>query len=256
MRHVRFCMCLAVALALSGAGASAASAETPEYGRCVKSLPKPGGYATGGCTSVDTVDNDGAFEWVPGAVKARFSAAGGAAVFQQVKSESNARMPCKSVSATGEYTGPKTVGNVVMTFTGCEFVPLLCESPGAEEGKAITPALSGELVWSKRARKTVALDLRPPSGVLFLDVACGGFLFKVKGSVLVNVQTGSMLTVTTQKYAATRGVQKPSEYETSGGEQIADFLEMSAGGGPYVQTGLALTNTQTNEERLEVNWFA
>ena len=57
-----------------------------------------------------------------------------------------------------------------------------------------------------------------------------------------------MLLAPTLKYEATSGKQKPEHFD----EEPNDVLETSFGG-PFEQTGLTITTTQTNEEEVEVN---
>jgi hypothetical protein len=78
----------------------------------------------------------------------------------------------------------------------------------------------------------------------------------VKGSVLVNSKDGKMETKPVQKYVGTKGIQKPSEYETAGGAKVKDILESEiVGVTKFERAGQTITNTQTDEEALEVNWF-
>ena len=62
-------------------------------------------------------------------------------------------------------------------------------------------------------------------------------------------------TVFEQKFSAKKGKQKPEYYYTATGEKVKDVL-ISKIGGPGAeleQSGQTVTNTQTDEEALEVN---
>src|SRR5258708_31071781 len=59
-------ICLLMGFVISAIAAAAASAEAPEYGRCIKSTPKAGGYASATCVATDKEDNDGSYEWKAG----------------------------------------------------------------------------------------------------------------------------------------------------------------------------------------------
>ena len=55
---------------------------------------------------------------------------------------------------------------------------------------------------------------------------CGSAPWRVKGSVLLPVKSGSMLSSQTLKFAAaSRGVQEPSEYETASGQAVPAYLD-------------------------------
>jgi hypothetical protein len=63
---------------------------------------------------------------------------------------------------------------------------------------------------------------------------------------------GKMATSEILKYTQKSGKEKPERFE--GGP--LEVLEAKFGEGALEQTGLNLTITQTNEEPLEINWFA
>lgn len=54
--------CLVTGFVISAIAAAAAAAEAPEFGRCLKSTPKAGGYASATCIATDKEDNDGSYE--------------------------------------------------------------------------------------------------------------------------------------------------------------------------------------------------
>ena len=78
---------------------------------------------------------------------------------------------------------------------------------------------------------------------------------EVRGGVLVPVKSGSMLASQTLKFATAggRGIQGPSEYETSIGPVAFAYLEMSTAPSGFERAALKLTLTQTNEEAVEIN---
>ena len=51
------------------------------------------------------------------------------------------------------------------------------------------------------------------------------------------------------------GRQKPEFYETASGEKVKDVLLSKLGEREFEQAGQKITNTQTDEEALEVNYF-
>jgi hypothetical protein len=78
-------------------------------------------------------------------------------------------LKCPQGTVTGELTGARTVGNVVMSFTGCEttttkgttWCPV--NSYGAKAGEIVTEPLDGELgtVATKEAPSGVGLLVKP-----------------------------------------------------------------------------------------------
>jgi len=245
-------VCLCVAVALAAVGASAASAAAPEIGRCVRvAVKKTGTYGSKGCTSLKT---GGEYEWTSGVApgKNHFTGAGTKATLETIH---RVKVTCTSEASTGEFTGPKTVGNVHVVFKGCESLAKKCNSEGAAEGEVKTNALAGELVWENKAAKKVAIKLFPQETALFVVFRCGPAESEVKGAILTNIKAGKMETAVKEKFKAKTGVQKPDEYETEGGGKVPAFLEADIGATEFVQAGQTITNVQTDEEALEVNWF-
>lgn len=244
-------VCLCIAAALGAVGASGAWAQAPEIGRCVKVAKGSGAYGTSTCTKLKS---GGDYEWLAGtaAGKNHFTGSGTKATLETIH---KVKVTCTAESATGEFTGPKTVGNLHVTFTGCESLAKKCSTSGAAEGEVKVNTLAGELEWESKAKKTVAIDLFPQEGELFVTFHCGPAESKVKGSVLTNVKAGKMESTVTEKFSAKTGVQKPTQYETESGSKVSDFLEADIGATEFVQAGQTITNTQTDEESLEVNWF-
>jgi phospholipase C len=224
-----------------------------EFGRCVR-LAKGvrGRFATSGCTSPATTEQF-AFEWEPGpGPNAGFTTSVKAETALTLETVRKVKVTCKGEVSSGEYTGPTTVGGVVVTLTGCEALSAKCNSAGAAEGEIVTSALEGVLGWEAKEEHRVALDLFPAQkGGAFTEFVCGATSLAVRGSVISPVISGRMQSTTTVKYAATAGRQKPEHVEG----EANDVLESSLLGGIFEQTGLTLTTTLTNAEPIEVNWF-
>lgn len=254
MRNARRIGGVVVAVAVIGGTLFAASAfalEAPELGRCVSQTG--GAYTNNLCTKAAKVGKPGSFEWLPGAVKNKFTGVGGAATLETVH---KVKVACKTEASTGEYTSPKDVGNINVTFTGCESLGYKCKTPTSAEGVLSTVPLSGSLVWEK-FKKKVAIDLVPQSGELFIEFQCGPANAKVKGSVMTNLPTDVVKTVFEQRFTAKNGKQKPEFYYTATDEKVQDIL-ISKIGGPGAeleQAGQTVTNTQTDEEPLELNRY-
>jgi hypothetical protein len=163
---------------------------------------------------------------------------------------------CASESGTGEYSGAKTLANVVLRFRECEEgLPAgRCTSPGPAEGEIVTQPLTGELGIKHRSaegpvKDEIALGLSPAGGV-FAEFSCPGTAGDaIRGSVLVPVVSNLMDLWRNRPFKSTKGKQKPERLE--GGPRTV--LEVSFAGEPFEQVGLTATILQTNEERVEIS---
>jgi hypothetical protein len=249
LRTIGFAVVAAVAMGVVSATAAMAL-EAPELGRCV-ALAK-GKFTNSVCTKKASGTTVGTFEWEPGAVKNKFTGVGATATLETIH---KVKVTCKTEASSGEYTSSKTVGNIAVKFTGCESLKYKCKSPGAAEGEIKTRVLAGTLRWETATKSKVAIDLVPQEGELFVEFQCGPANAIVKGSVMTNVPVNIAKTVFEQKFTATKGKQKPEFYYTASKEKIKDVL-ISKIGGPGAeleQSGQTVTNTQTDEEPLELN---
>jgi hypothetical protein len=254
MKHLRMMgVCAALAVGVSAVFAGGAWAvEAPELGQCM--AQSGGKYSNNICTKLATGKTVGKYEWRPGAVKNKFTGKGGTATLETIH---KVKVTCKTENSAGEYTSSKTVGNIEVVFTGCEATGFKCETAGAAEGEIATNLLSGALRWENSLKTKVAIDLVPQATELFVEFQCGPANAKVKGSVMANVPVDVVKTVFEQKFTAKTGKQKPEYYYTSSGEKIKDVL-MSKLGGPeaeFEQAGQTVTNSQTDEEPLELNRY-
>jgi hypothetical protein len=226
----------------------------PEVGRCIK-LAKgvKGAYSSASCTVPATAEKFG-FEWASGpGSKPKFTTAFKELTTIKLETVKKTLVTCKGETGTGEFTGPKSVGGVVLTLTGCESQATKCTTAGAlTEGEVVTSTLEGVLGWESKPLKHVATDLFPigHTGPL-VEFTCGTVPVQVVGSVLVKDVAGKMATSEILKYVESGGKQKPERFE--GG--TPDVLEAKFGEAAIEQMGLALTITQTREESLEINWF-
>lgn len=163
------------------------------------------------------------------------------------------RIECSGISASGEYTGPKTVGNIVVKFTGCELNEVTCESPGAAAGEVVTDTLSGALGIIKEegiaTNDQIGISLAAASGETITEFDCGALSVVVTGSVIHQVEINKMLLEENEKYVERKGEQKPEKFEG----QPTDVLESTIDGFFHVQSGEELLTTLKNEEKVEVN---
>jgi len=235
----------------------------PEYGRCVKVPSEKVGTKTvyhGGFTAatclVKSGTNTGQYEWEPGVLKAHFTTKTKELAKVTLQTVKGSKVTCTGETSAGEYTGLKTVGGVVLTLTGCELVSpkAKCASAGGAPGEIVTKQLDGALgidtLGETAAKNKIGLDLFPvgKTGPL-MEFSCASTTVSVQGSVIVPVTANKMLMTVTVKSSATTGKQKPENFV---GEP-KDILEESFNGGGFEQTGLTLTTTQTNEEKVEIN---
>lgn len=238
--------------------------KTPQYGRCVRAPSKKmggktvysGGFTTAICLE-ESATHTGDYEWEPGVSLTHFTTKLTGSTTVALETVKGDAIICKGETGGGEYTGLQTVGNVVLTFTGCEQVSthVECASSGAAAGEVITDPLDGSLgVYVEGVTPVsnrVGLDLSPASqSGPFMAFDCDGAAVTIQGSFIVPAKTNKMFATTTLKAAAAKGHQQPAKF--LGGSTI-DTLEELTGGGRVEQAGLTMTTTLTDEERVEVN---
>ncbi len=168
---------------------------------------------------------------------------------------SGLKTECTGQSATGEYTGPKTVGNVKVTFTGCENTALKtpCGSGSASSGEIVSNVLQGEVGVIKGEtnpiNSTVGIRLEAVPGSDVSDFECvfgeGTISVKITGSVIHQVTKNLMILKENEKFQQHKGLQKPENFE--GG--TSEVLYSSIGG----QSGESLLTELENEEKIELN---
>jgi hypothetical protein len=243
-------LCLvAVACGVPIAATSASALEAPEMGHCVAKAK--GQFTNYLCTKKASGTTVGKFEWEPGAVKTKFTGAGGVGTLETVH---KVKVTCKTEASTGEFASPKTVGNILVTFRGCETSAFICSTAGAAEGEIVVNLLKGSLQWSNSLKTKVAIDLIPQTGEQFVEFTCGPVVAKVKGSVMTEIPTDVVKTQFELKFTAKAGKQKPEFYYTSTGEKVKDvLLSKLTTNGEFEQSGQTINNIQTDEEPLELN---
>jgi hypothetical protein len=256
-------LCLIGVLATSAVAAASASAEAPEYGRCVKGVAHEGGFTTATCVATDKEDNDGVYEWLPGAgtkpgfrTEANLTESTGGLTFETVR---GTKIACKSESGAGEFVGTKEVRISSIKFKGCQASGAECSTGGAAAEEIVTNELTGNLRFAVggKTKKKLVNELVPTSGPLLVGFACNTFPVEVRpestGGLLNNLVSDKMITKSSNKYALLKGEQKPAEYEDLEGKLVSAGLEENFAGGPFEESGMAFTNEQTNEEAIEAN---
>lgn len=252
MRRMRWMgLCLVVMSGIGVLDAAGASAAAPEYGRCLKAEKVgsvySGGFTNSGCTTA-SVGKTGKYEWYPGIVKAKMTTTGGKGVLETV---TKLTVECQTETSVGEFSGTKEVKNTIVTFKGCEAAGDACSTSESAPGELVTKPLEGVIGWENKATKKVGFDLYPAGKTgLFIEFACSGLTFAVRGSVIVPLtKIDKMLTSMTLKYKATKGKQQVERFEN----EPIDVLETTYKGLPYAQSGQTITTTLKAEEPLELN---
>jgi alpha-tubulin suppressor-like RCC1 family protein len=224
----------------------------PEFGRCVRVTTGTGEFGDGGCT---VAGGEKKYDWLPGpGPNAKFTTKIKLDTTFTLEGVGGTKLTCTSAKGTGLYTGAKTLGSVVLTFTGCAFGGSKCSTAGANAGELVTTTLVGELGIIKTSTEGVVhneigLDLKAPGGGTMVEFSCSTLAGKWKGSVIVPVKTNKMLPTQILKYAAAKGKQKPEAFEG----QPKDIIESSLGASEIEQSGWLLAMVQTNGENIEVN---
>jgi hypothetical protein len=242
-----------------GAVAATASAEAPEFGRCLKT--KEGGgtkYTTAKCTIVASGENE-IFEWYSAfgsakpLAKAGFTTKLKPETLVVIETKSGTKFVCKGETSGGAYTGNKSVGGIVMTFTGCESGGGKCNSAGKGTGVITWNELDGSLGVSKtgetQVKDKLAISLKPTTGEELVEFFCGGLTVQVRGRIILPVTANAMKLSSTVKFTAAKGIQKPANLV--GGPQEAP--ECSIAKTPYEPCGLSFAMIQTNEEKVEAS---
>ena len=223
----------------------------PEFGQCVAVGSGAGAYANATCTKAGGTKG---YEWLTPGPKRHFTTQVKRLTSVKVERVDGLEMHCTGETGTGEITGPKTVGSVFITLTGCELGGAGCNSEGARAGEVVSSSLTGELGVIKKSgegplKNLVGLDLKAqePGPVLACDWGPG--TAAVAGSMIVPLKGDAMVLKQTLTYAQSKGLQQPSSFEG----MPQDVLEFSLNGDAYKQAALALTTVATFEEKLEVN---
>ena len=233
----------------------------PEFGRCVKVQATKVGTKTvynGGFTAatclVASGNQTGEYEWYPGVLKSLFKTelASGSVTLESAVNAS--KVTCAEETSTGAYTGPTTVGGVVLTLTGCKLSTEKCSSMGAAPGEIVTNTLEGELgvveLGATSSTNQIGLDLYPVGKMgPLMGFSCGIMSVSVQGSVIAPVSADKMSLTQALKAKASKGKQTPESFV--GGPK--DILEESVNGAPFEQAGLTAAMSQINEKEVEVN---
>ncbi len=219
-----------------------AYAEPPMFGICGDNGTGSPRYGTRTCTTEPTPA--GPFRWSP-IFSGDFETS---ATTIKLETSSKVKLQCVAETGTGEYTGPKSLGDVVLTFTGCTGMSAKCTTPGQAEGVIQTAPLEGLLgtvtAGAKPIESTVGLELAGSSpSRMFAEFSCGSSTFALRGAaiaqVTANAEVGTAKSSEKGKnpsirFVETKGRQNPRAFEGA----TPDPLEASVNGGAYVPMGI------------------
>jgi hypothetical protein len=235
------------------------AADVPEFGRCVKA---PTGVVGGktislgkymGPTCVSrSATQTGKYEWHSGVLSPQFETNISPTTIATLETPARAKVTCTGEHTSGEVTGAKTVGNVVLRLTGCESGGQKC-STGFTEGEIETNTLEGVLglekvtVKSGKETRKAGLDLYPVGKTgAFAEYTCtGGLPTTLSGSIIAPVPTNKMFTTAAVKDVQSKGRQKPERFVGGAQDVLRD--------GTNQFVGLGFAATQTNKEAFEIN---
>ena len=240
-------------------GPPPASAALPELGRCSKVARHTGSFEAR-CRGPATPH--GNFEWLPGAVRGRFTLSAGVVDLYESQA-SYPNLTCSGASGSGEYVGGSEELETI-SLTGCQGVVPRdehCESAGAQPGEIHTSLLRG--LYGFIAAPEVGVTLEPAFGDVFAEFACEreegepvGEEVLVTGSVIAPTRPVSqMASAFTRRYLTAGGIlrrpdQVPERLE-SGARHVL-FSARAAIDPLGTEAGLTGTFTVANEERLEI----
>lgn len=191
-------LCMLASCVASTSLAASASAGEPAWWECARAAKVgrkfTGRYTNRNCSSEATQreieegkTNKYEFrEWdkAPGEVKA-FKGKGGSVDLEE---RGVGGITCEANSNTGEVTGPETVGNVVVHFSGCYLNHAPCQSKGAKTGEMVTNKLNGELGYINSSEHRVGEDMTAaPPNLYLIEFYCSELNVRVGGSVISEV---------------------------------------------------------------------
>ena len=275
--------CIVAAFVLSGVATATAPAafreEPPEYGQCLrKPFHGTGIWRNAACTIPGGPGaTEHRYEWYPGfgqngagdlarlITRRKFTSKIKKATVAVLHVDHLPTVICAGETAQGEITGPKTVGNVVVRFTGCtETAGNGCQRIGQPPGTIVTDPLQGELGIIKE----FAFDpLKNKAGLVLYfegtEFECAGIPVVVTGAVIRPTAANSMRIRETEQFSSAAGEQVPKSFAFVGKREqqpafvaniIPEYkLVTSIAGGGFADSSLSLTTIEKFEMNIEVS---
>lgn len=215
---------------LASVGASAASAEAPEFGHCSVPVYLPygsGEYEDSNCTQVG---GSNPYDWYP-ETKGEFFVSKGKTDLET----SAGTVACSSVLALGNFTSPKTIGELPFRFSGCALGSALCTSSGATAGEVRTSTLVATLGFGPVAGKhgaveqKAAVQLTPPSSTPFAEFSCGATSIAMRGAPIALIVHSTKVRTLTLEFKLKK--ELPVVHELN--DVSPEPLEASIDGGSF-----------------------
>lgn len=264
MKHLRIMLpCLLVVFAVSAVASASASAAEPAFWQCVKTEKvgtKYTGHYSGKKCEESTYDAEGGkeyeFEEWNAENKSRvtkFTGSLSSGLYWEV--HELGPFKCPKATYTGDVTGPKTLGNIELTFTKCEWNKKPMENT-ATSGEIKMNTLKGELGYfdeeeGQMVPREVGLELQPQTGTFWATEIHSAFVdFQMSGSVIGEVDP-SVYNVFDKEMKLTfresNGLQGIPHFE---GMPEAFLLMETCGVEclPYGEAGMNTETTQKGEE--------
>lgn len=227
-------VCAAMAVVVSALAAASASASLPALYECAKAtkVGKPakytGHYTDKKCSKEATkkeIEEGKANkyelqEWNKEAKKGKVKKFKGKGKGANLEVKGQNGVACTSSSDVGEFTGPKTGGNVVVTFKGCETAGEKCTNT-ATAGEVTTNKLSGEvgyLAGGGTGKPIVGISIGAEApGKFAAEFHCGDLNVRVHGHAIGEVSSTDVNVFTkkaTLIYEQHAGEQKWPKFES------------------------------------------
>lgn len=250
-------LCLVAVLAFAAVASATASAAAPEFGRCVAHVG--GKFSDANCKVNALEVSKEKYEWTSTILKPNFTSKLKEGI-PTLETVGGTKVTCKTESSTGTINSSKSVAGVNVTFGGCETSGLKCATAGQAEGVIVTSALEGVLGIEKigivegkevASKDKLALELHAPAGLKVAEFSCAGLPVVVQGSVLHPAVTNKSALTAAEKFAQSKGKQKPEHF--AGGVAKEHILESSTAGGKFEQSGQSIIALATYEEKIEAS---
>jgi hypothetical protein len=236
-----------------------ASASLPEFlagrvgGGCFLSATRPPGAVRGPYPNEDLClqfAQRGTGDWYE--LVSAFTSTSGAG---HLVAGSN-KINCTKDTNTGDITGKKTVGEMLVTFTGCKLLEAFeCKSKGAKAEEIMTVDLKGPLGYINKSTKLVGVKLEPETASEYTEgeIECASNKVKVTGAVIGDVSpTNKKSTTETLEFKASGAKQANELIEIEGKDETGIKLRSSLNGGTAEEASEETTDTLTFEELVEL----
>lgn len=167
------------------------------------------------------------------------------------------KINCTKDSDEGLIGGKKSVGELLITFSGCklELFGIECKSKGAKPEEIMTVKLRGTFGYINKSTKLVGIKLEPESGTEFTqgEVECVGTKVKVTGSLIGVVSpVNTKSTSGTIELTASGSKQAHELIEIGEKDETGVKLKASLNGEPAMEASEETTDTLTFEEAVEL----